>query len=188
MIKKIIRLNGTKRIIEIGSGFSTFAALDTIDKWGNGDIKVTCIEPYPDRLYSRMTDKDRETLDVIPDFVHNVNLSIFDILEKGDILFIDSSHVTKSGGDIPFEYFNILPRLKPGVIIHIHDIYYPFDYPKDWLVRGYTEAFILRALLTDNRKFRMLYFGDYLRKKYSELYMGDWKKFGSNASIWLEKN
>lgn len=183
----IIRHNKSKRIIEIGSGFSTFAALDTNDKWCEGNVKITCIEPYPERLYSRITEKDRNTMCIISDFVQNVDISIFDELKEGDILFIDSSHIAKSGGDIPFEYFNILPRLNPGVIIHIHDILFPFDYPKEWLGRGYNEAFILRGILTCNDRYKILYFSDYMNKKYFDIVDESHKKLLGGCSIWLKK-
>lgn len=134
-----------KRIIEIGSGFSTCVMLDTNEYWLDNKIEITCIEPYPHRLMENI--RKNEKIEIRNEYVQHVPLEVFDSLEANDILFIDSSHVVKAGGDIIWEYFHIIPRLKDGVIIHIHDIIYPFTYPERWILQGraYTEAFILRA-------------------------------------------
>jgi hypothetical protein len=111
------------------------------------------------------------------------------MLESGDILFIDSSHVGRAGGDVPWVYFNILPRLKSGVLIHIHDILYPFTYPETWLKQGrsYNEAFIVRALLMNSNRYKMIFFNDMMISKYENEYKEGWstgnKPFG--GSLWL---
>src|SRR5258705_12361590 len=80
---------------------------------------------------------------------------IVDLLNAGDILFIDSSHTVKTGGDVPYLFLEILPRLKPGVLIHIHDIFLPFDYPEQWVLQdwGWTEQYLVHAFLSFNRAF-----------------------------------
>lgn len=188
----MIRKYNPKRIIEIGSGYSTFAALDTNTNWMKSQkVEITCIEPYPERLKSKLMEHDQ--INIIEDFVQNVNLKMFEALEAGDILFIDSSHVAKCGGDVPFEYFEILPRLKNGVIIHIHDIHYPFVYRYNWLTagKGYDEIFILRALLTNNPDYEVLLFNDMMIKdKRNDSYYGGLcvaPKDINGGSIWIEK-
>lgn len=170
-----------KKVIEIGSGYSTALALDTRGKYMN-EMEITCIEPFPNRLFSTMRENDK--IDLKKDYVQEVDLNLFDNLNENDILFIDSSHVAKMGGDVPFEYFEILPRLKRGVLIHIHDIFYPFIYPKKWIKQGrcYNEAFILRALLMDNSSYEIMYFNDMM----SKLYPSDFTQTGG-SSIWLRK-
>lgn len=123
-----------KRIIEIGSGFSTFRMLDTNEKWCNKAVEINCIEPYPDRLLNGLREND--AFNINKKFVQDIPLTIFGNLQQNDILFIDSSHVVKQGGDILYEYFQIFPILSRGVLIHIQDIFSPFVYPKDWLGEG----------------------------------------------------
>ena len=137
-----------KRIIEVGSGFSSSVMLDTRDKL-NLNMELTFIEPFPDRLNHLLTEKDKENSTIIVSKVQDVHLDIFRNLEAGDILFIDSSHVSKIGSDVNYLIFEVLPELKKGVIIHFHDIFFPFEYPKEWLYKGYywNEAYILRSFL-----------------------------------------
>lgn len=186
----MIRHFKPKRIIEIGSGYSTAVALDTIDFWEMDATDITCIEPYPDRLYSILKQTDNERVTVIRDLLQNVKLDEFEALEENDILFIDSSHVVKNGGDVTREYLEILPRLKEGVIIHIHDIFYPFCYPLQWISNGvpYNEAYLLHAFLMDNANYEILFWEDYIGRYYKdeyEYYRGEIPDIGS--SFWMKK-
>lgn len=173
------------QIIEIGSGYSTFRMIDINESRFDWNVHISCIEPYPQRLYSRLRG-DEKNFSVEEKFVQEVPLDFFERLKEGDILFIDSSHIIKSGGDLPYEYFEILPKLNPGVIIHIHDIFYPFTYPKNWLSIGccYNEAYLLRALLTNNSNYEILYFNNYMHNELIETIGED---FISGGSIWIRK-
>jgi hypothetical protein len=105
-------------------------------------------------------------------------------LEAGDFLLIDTSHVSKSGSDVNHIYFDILPYLKKGVIIHIHDIFFPFEYPEKWVVeekRSWNEVFLLRAFLAFNEKFKMLFFNDYILKKETQF-------VAENMPLFLKRN
>ena len=142
------------RVIEIGSGMSTRIAAAAIDR-NRADghaAELTCIEPYPQ---PRLTvDMPRVTL--IEESVEHLPLDSFDALDANDILFIDSSHAVKFGGDVCREFLEILPRLKPGVWIHVHDIFFPHDYPASWLTErrlAFTEQYLLEAFLSFNRAF-----------------------------------
>lgn len=190
LLHSMIRANHPKRIIEVGSGFSTCVMLDTKEYWADcNDIKITCIEPYPERLISSI--KNTDQVDVKREFVQSIDRSVFDSLGENDILFIDSSHVVKAGGDILYEYFEILPRLRPGVLIHIHDIFYPFTYPEEWILQGrpYNEAYILRALLTDTNAYEVVFWNHFILERYA----GQLAEKGLNenmlsgGSIWLRK-
>lgn len=193
LLHSIIREYNPKHIIEIGSGYSTAVMLDANEYYMGGQIDITCIEPYPERLFSILKDGDDKILSLRKDFVQNIILDEFDNLEENDILFIDSSHVAKMGGDVPYEYFNILPRLKKGVIIHIHDIFYPFTYPDKWIVggRAYNEAFILRALLMNNNAYKMIFFNNMIYQLCSDRYRAIFNRCnlaeGVGSSIWLKK-
>jgi len=111
-------------------------------------------------------------------------------LQHGDILFIDSSHVSKVGSDLNYLLFHILPILKSGVIIHFHDILYPFEYPKEWIYEGrfWNEAYLLKAFLMYNCDFEILLFNDYMVKEEKEFLRGiDDRLLSGGGSIWLRK-
>jgi hypothetical protein len=116
---------------------------------------------------------------------------VFEELQKGDMLFIDSTHVAKPGSDVNQIYFDILPRLKRGVIIHIHDVFYPFEYPKSWILetRAWNEDYIVRAFLYNNKDFRMLLFNHFLNLHHQPLLdqLLPLTAKNSGGSLWLEK-
>ena len=102
--------------------------------------------------------------------VEDVDLAFFQSLESGDCLFIDSSHVVKTGGDVNFLFLEVLPRLKPGVLVHIHDIFFPFEYPREWITeqrRFWTEQYLLQAFLSFNIEFEVLVSSNYLQTYHS---------------------
>lgn len=174
-----------KKIIEIGSGFSTCVMLDVNEYCLNNETEITSIEPYPERLLSKIRINEKNyQLNV--NSVQQCDISIFEKLEKNDILFIDSSHVAKSGGDILYEYFKIIPMLQSGVIIHIHDIFFPFTYPKKWLYEGrcYNEAYILHGFLINNNEYEIIYFNNFM---HSNLVESIGESFESGGSIWIRK-
>jgi predicted O-methyltransferase YrrM len=186
-----IRRYSPRRIIEIGSGFSSAAALDSLDSLGKNDTQCWFIEPYPRLLQSLLREADTRH-GVLPSAVQEVDLTVFDSLAAGDILFIDSTHVSKINSDVNYEIFDILPRLKPGVLIHIHDIYWPFDYPEEWIHEGraWTESYLVRAFLQFNNDFRILYFNSYLHPKVRRsLFVPLGVDLGENdgGSLWLER-
>ncbi len=178
-----------RRYVEIGSGFSSAVVLDVNDEQRPDDpIDCTFIEPFPDRLHSILRPEDLEFCTILVEKVQTVDLAIFDQLEAGDVLFIDSSHVAKSGSDLLHELFEVLPRLKSGVYIHFHDILYPFDYPMDWMVkqnRSWNEPYFLRSFLMYNTEFSVHFWSDYqalFGSPTPEL------KVPRSSSIWLRRN
>jgi predicted O-methyltransferase YrrM len=166
VLYSIIRHFKPKRIIEIGSGFSSALMLDTNQVFFENQINLTFIEPYPERLYSLITEADKQSTTIIESSVQSVPLSVFQKLEAGDILFIDSTHVSKTGSDVNHILFEILPSLQSGVMIHFHDIFYPFEYPKEWVYGGknWNEDYFLKAFLMYNQKFEIKLFSEYLHK------------------------
>ncbi len=137
MLYSMIRYYKPKRIIEIGAGFSSSVMLDTNELFFENAINLTFIDPYADRLYSLITENDKKTATIIETNVQLTPLIVFEKLEQGDILFVDSAHVTKTGSDVNYILFEILPALKKGVLVHFHDVFYPFEYPKDWVFNGF---------------------------------------------------
>jgi len=177
-----------RKIIEIGSGFSSALMLDVNEKVFNQEIELTFIDPFMDRLNDLLKDTDQSLVKVtkLQSKVQRDDMSVFQQLEANDILFIDSSHVSKAGSDVNFEFFEILPLLKPGVIIHIHDIFYPFEYPKPWLDSGifWNEAYLLRAFLMNNNQYSCLLFNHYWNGKQMQGY----GTITNGGSFWMRKN
>jgi len=190
ILHAIIRHKKPKQIIEIGSGFSSAVMLDTNELFFQNSIKLTFVEPYTERLYTLMSDSDKQKAEVIEQFVQKVPLEKFQELDAGDILFIDSSHVSKTGSDVNYLLFEVLPHLKPGVLIHFHDIFYPFEYPKDWVMQGrnWNENYFLKAFLMFNDAFKILLFSDYIHKHHPDGFEPmplTKKNYGGN--LWIEK-
>ncbi len=153
-----------KQIIEIGSGYSSALALDTNELFLGGSARITFVEPYPELLRSLIRPDD--ACEIIEHAVQDVPLARFEELESGDILFIDSTHVARAGGDVNFLYFEVLPRLRAGVHVHIHDIFDAFEYPIPWIYegRGWTEIYLLRALLIGNPHLEVQLMNTYMER------------------------
>jgi len=192
ILYSIMRHFCPQRIVEVGSGYSSAVMLDVNDRFFDGKILFSFIEPYPERLFSLLSENDRQRNQVIVDIVQNSSYKIFTDLEENDILFIDSSHVAKIGSDVVYLLTNILPVLKAGVIIHFHDIYWPFEYPEDWVLSGraWNEAYLLKAFLQFNNSFEILLFNSYLSIHHRELFAKYLPLFlvDSGSSLWIRKN
>lgn len=154
------------RIIEVGSGYSTRLEAKAI--LVNGSGKLFCIEPCPqDVLRSGFPG----LTELVEKEVQNVSLELFETLEANDILFIDSSHVVRIGGDVDFLFLEVLPRLKPGVVIHVHDIYFPLPARRDWVMeerRFWSEQQLLHAFLMYNTQFEVLLANAYAARRFPE--------------------
>jgi len=190
VLHSIIRHRKPKQIIEIGSGFSSAVMLDTNEMFFQNSIKLTFVEPYTERLYTLMSETDKQKAEVIEQFVQGVPLEKFKELDAGDILFIDSTHVSKTGSDVNYLLFEVLPNIKPGVLIHFHDIFYPFEYPKNWVMQGrnWNENYILKAFLMYNEAFKIVLFSEYMHKHHPDAFKNmplTRNNFGGN--LWLEK-
>jgi len=153
----LVRLKKPRRMVEIGSGFSTLMAIEAIRanhaEDGQYQCEHVCIEPY------EMQWLEQAPVRVIRQRVEESDPSLFSKLEENDILFIDSSHMIRPQGDVLFEYLEILPTLKIGVIVHIHDIFSPRDYPASWVVeevRFWNEQYLLEAFLSHNRDWKII--------------------------------
>ena len=177
------------RFLEVGSGYSTLLAADVNLRFLDGKMDITCIEPYPRPFLIRgFPGLGR----LVRQKVQDIPLAEFESLESGDVLFIDSSHVSKTGSDVNFLYFEVLPRLKPGVLIHIHDISLPLDYPREWVIdenRSWNEQYLLRALLMYSSAFEVIFSCNYAYQRFPDLVRSalgdpDGEGFGG-GSIWI---
>lgn len=194
----MLRLYQPHKILEIGSGFSTLVALEAIT--ANGGGQISSIEPFPRDFL-----KENNKIRLINKKVQEVEASVFSALEKGDVLFIDSSHQIKCQSDLIDIFFRVMDLLKPGIIIHFHDIFAPDDYPYFWLrERGifFNEQYFLLAFLKDNPRYRCLLPNAYLVRKHrpfyehlatgihqprNECFVNLEHGFIKSGSFWLEK-
>jgi len=185
----MIRHLKPKKIIEVGSGFSSSVTLDTNEKFMGNSINCIFIEPYPERLESLLKNDDNVT--VYKKRLQEMPIEIFKGLDKNDILFIDSTHVAKFNSDVNYVFHKILPMLAHGVYIHFHDIFYPFEYPQEWLLEGraWNEQYILRAFLEYNNDFKIVLFNTYLESMHEEKIKSRFPLLYKNTggSIWIKK-
>lgn len=180
-----------RRIIEVGSGYSSLLMGDVNHRFLGGGCEITCIEPYPRPFLERgIAGLSR----VIVQPVQQVPLATFAALEAGDILFIDSSHVAKTGSDVNYLVFDVLPRLARGVRIHIHDIFLPHEYLYSWVVeenRSWNEQYLVRALLMYSNAFGVLFGCSYAFHRYPQLVRNALGLPGGHAfgggSLWIER-
>ncbi len=184
LLQAQMRLHKPKRIVEVGSGYSSAVMLDSVRNHGLS-TELTFVEPYPERLKRLVSQSTLQNCTVIESTLQAAPLGLFTSLESGDVLFIDSSHVLKAGSDLQFLCFSILPRLNPGVIVHFHDIFWDWEYPEPWLREGraWNECYLIRAILQFSDRFEVLIHLGYLIAQ-SAIADGP-KNPLSTGSLWL---
>lgn len=180
-----------RRIVEIGSGFSSGLMLDCNERLFENAIELTFVDPYPVNLRKILRPADAPRVTVLEQRVQDLLPSLFAPLQANDILFIDSTHVSKIDSDVNRLFFEILPALDPGVLVHIHDIFYPFEYPRAWIEEGraWNELYLLRAFLQYNTAFEILYFNTYLEHFHEALFAERMPLCLKNkgGSVWLRR-
>tara|TARA_B110000967_G_C18834281_1_gene535753 strand:+ start:45 stop:992 length:948 start_codon:yes stop_codon:yes gene_type:complete len=165
---QVLRFIKPQKVFEIGSGHSTQICLEAIkrnDEEMKTNTLLTCVEPYENKWLEGLG------VNIIRKKIENINLDWSKELNTGDILFIDSSHIIRPEGDVLKIYFEIIPKLKSGVIIHIHDIFTPKNYLKEWVVdhlRFWNEQYLLEAILMNNNKLKIIMAANYLKHKHYE--------------------
>jgi len=187
----MIRHTQPQRIIEVGSGYSSCVMLDTSELYFNGNIQCSFIEPYPELLKSLINNSDESSITIHESPVQDVPIDTFKSLRSNDILFIDSTHVSKIHSDVNYIIHEILPALHHGVYIHFHDISYPFEYSKEWVMEGraWNEQYVLRAFLEYNSQFKIVLFNTYVESLYADKMINTFPLAFKNTggSIWLRK-
>jgi hypothetical protein len=171
-----------QRIIEIGGGYSTQLANKALSVNGSG--RLTCIEPYPERLNGA-----GPNVELIQKRVEEIDVDFFSCLTANDILFIDSSHTVKFGSDVCYEFLEMLPRLAPGVLVHVHDIFFPHDYPAEWLIErrlALNEQYLLEAFLSFNKQFRVMLANYWLCLDHDDEAAHLWPNTNA-SSIWIKR-
>ena len=181
-----------RRLIEFGAGFSSCVALDINRMFFQNRINCTFIDPYPERLQSLLSESDY-CATIIKSRAQDIDLSLFETLKPNDIVFIDSTHVSKAGSDVNFHIFELLPRLPSGTLIHFHDVFYPFEYPESWFFeenRSWNENYLLRAFLSGNASYEIIFFNDFMRLKHLPLMINTMPLFQKDpgGALWIRKS
>jgi predicted O-methyltransferase YrrM len=181
-----------KRVVEIGSGYSTrLIAQALLKNAEDGDAPVATFAAIDPHASAMLHAEIEGVSDVIGKPVEEAPLALFTELDANDIVFIDSSHVLKVGGDVQFEVCGILPRLRPGVVVHFHDIFLPADYPREWVVeehRGYNEQYVLQAFLAFNEQYEVLWAGHFMHLFHSDLLESAFPSYSScPVSFWIRR-
>lgn len=189
----MIRALKPRTVLEVGSGHSTFLLGQAVVKNRRDGVPTELIacEPYPNAaLRSGLAGLSR--LVALP--AQDLGRAEFARLGENDILFIDSSHVLRTGGDVQYLFLDVLPRLQRGVHIHVHDIFLPLEYPADWLFRNhrfYSEQYVLQAFLIFNRAFAVTWAGRYLHERYPRELAAAFPAHAAEASLassfWMQK-
>tara|TARA_B110000285_G_scaffold235135_1_gene315069 strand:+ start:11308 stop:12228 length:921 start_codon:yes stop_codon:yes gene_type:complete len=182
-------------VMEVGSGYTTMitakALLMNQEETKKGKAKFTSIEPYPNEVLQ----KGIPGLDeIIGKGIQELPTSYFDVLKENDVLFLDSTHTVKIGGDVNYEILELLPRLNKGVIVHIHDIFLPYEYPEPWITTGeriWAEQYLLHAFLINNDTYKILWTSHNMFREYPDLLKSEMNYFEEDVpykgSIWLQK-
>jgi hypothetical protein len=192
ILHAMLRRYRPKRLVEVGSGYSSACSIETIDRYLDSQVDVSFVEPYPALLLELLGQDRAARCTIHTTGVQDAPASVFTQLEDGDFLFIDSTHVLKTGSDVCHELFNVLPLLKPGVFVHFHDIFWPFEYGAEWVIkqnRSWNEIYGLRAFLMYNEAFEIVFFNDWFAWHERDLIEAGYPKMLKNTggSIWLRK-
>jgi hypothetical protein len=178
----LIRHLKPQRVIEIGSGYSTRIAHKALTRNAAGGT-LTCIEPNTERLNGA-----RLNVELIQRRVEEIDVDFFSQLDANDILFIDSSHTVKFGSDVCYEFLDVLPVLRPGVWVHVHDVFFPHDYPAEWVLKrrlALNEQYLLEAFLSFNREFQVALANHWLTLDHASSVNELWPRKAESSSFWF---
>ena len=179
-----------KMMIEVGSGFSSLITAEVNRRCLGGALQFSCIEPYPRQF---LIDGVEGITQLVRERIEDVDLGFFDRLGEGDILFIDSSHVSKVGSDVNYLFFEVLPRLRSGVMVQVHDIFLPDEYPKAWVIdqnRNWNEQYLLRAFLQFNRAWEVMWAAHFMGTRHTQAVQATFPRYptlGGGGSLWLRR-
>jgi hypothetical protein len=189
MLGAFLRHLRPKRFMEIGSGWSTALALDVSERFLGTSLEVISIEPYPELL--QQTIRANDQIQIVRSRVQDVPLAAFRCLGENDVLLVDCSHVVKFGSDALHIVTRILPSLSRGVVLCIHDMWWPFEYPRPWLEEGraWSELYLVHAFLLYNSDFEILFFNDFFGKPHHDVVERSLPEMleEAGASLWLRR-
>jgi hypothetical protein len=177
-----------RHVVEFGSGFSSCVSLDT-KRLFLPQLECVFIDPYPQRLKALLASQDAK---IVEARAQDISITDLPTLVANDVIFIDSTHVSKAGSDVNHHIFELLPSLPSGVLIHFHDVFYPFEYPESWFFdenRSWNENYLLRAFLACNQNYEIVLFNTFLDFKHHDLVVDALPLFAKNpgGALWLRK-
>jgi hypothetical protein len=193
LLEGMLRHLGPRRLVEIGSGYSTLVSARVNRELLGGSMTLACIEPYPRPF---LVEGVEGVSELRIEKVQETPLEVFDELRDGDVLFIDTSHVAKTGSDVVWLYQEVVPRLARGVVVHIHDMFMPGEYPVKWVLDGWAwnELYVVRAFLAFNSAFRVELGAQYLLEHHRELVLDSFpgmreERFArpGGGSLWIRR-
>ncbi|MGI8606030.1 MAG: class I SAM-dependent methyltransferase [Gaiellaceae bacterium] len=156
-------------VIEVGAGWSTLVALaaNEANRVGGGKgARLVAVDPFPSPVLESLEDD----VEIVPAKLQDVELERFTALRSGDVLFVDSTHVLRAGGDVQRAYCEIFPRLAPGVLVHVHDVSLPRPYPRSYFDNRWywNEQYVLQTFLAFNSRFEVLWPGNVMAGRHPE--------------------
>jgi predicted O-methyltransferase YrrM len=191
VLEAMLRYLRPRQMIEIGSGYSSLVSARVNREFLRESMRFTCIEPYP-RAFLQAGVPGISHLRV--EEVQDTPLELFERLGEGDVLFVDTSHTVKTGGDVAWIYGEILPRLAPGVVVHIHDAFIPGDYPQQWVYEGWgwNEIYLIKAFLSFNSGYQVLFGVQWMLQNRPELIDEAFPRFREHrdragAALWVRR-
>lgn len=178
-----------RRMIEVGSGFSTLVTARVNRERLDRSLHLTCIEPYPRDFLTAGVDGVSE---LRVERIQETPLDLFAQLSDGDVLFIDTAHTVKTGGDVVWIFSEIIPRLAPGVLVHIHDIFLPGEYPEPWVMEGWgwNEIYLVQAFLSFNSAFEVVWGSQYMLRHHSDVVFDTFPEVEparGGAALWIRR-
>lgn len=192
VLEGILRYLRPRRMIEVGSGYSSLVSARVNREFLDDSMRFTCIEPYP-RGFLQVGVPGISNLRV--EEVQDTPLDLFETLGDGDVLFIDTSHTVKTGGDVAWIYGEILPRLRAGVVVHIHDAFIPGEYPEQWVLEGWgwNEIYLIKAFLTFNSGYEVIFGVRWMLQNQPELIDRAFPGFSdhrdrSGGALWIRRS
>jgi len=197
LLHAFIRAAGSRRIVEVGGGYSTLVSLSALARnAASGGYDFACVEPYPSAWLRRALADCAPSARLIEAAAETLPVDLFLELQSGDILFVDSSHCVRLGGDVNYLMLQILPKLNPGVLVHVHDIYLPYEYPRaHYFGRRklyWTEQYLLAALLSGGRNWEILLPAFYVQRHMAAEFARTFPHFDAavdrpSSSFWMRR-
>jgi predicted O-methyltransferase YrrM len=191
VLEGMLRYLRPRQMIEVGSGYSSLVTARVNREFLNGSMRFTCIEPYPRGFLQQGVPG---ISDLRVEEIQDTPLDLFETLGDGDVLFIDTSHTVKTGGDVAWIYGEILPRLSRGVVVHIHDAFIPGEYPEQWVLEGWgwNEIYLIRAFLAFNSGYDIMFGVRWMLENHPELIDEAFPGFGGHrdrggAALWIRR-
>lgn len=174
-----------RHMVQIGAGHSTAMALDTIEHYLAGQTELTLVGADMDALRDLLHPGDDDRFTIRADRSQPAGL------QEGDVLFVDSTHVLKTGSDVAWLFADVLPSVPAGAYVHLHGVYYPFEYPKELVLEGraWNEAYLVRAFLAFNAEFEIVLFNDWLRRRHTRLVAAELPAMAADpgSALWLRR-